>query len=175
MLQQKFPDLPIDIDANKLDQTNTYFNGLLEGTSINSMNIKPYIHTSFQNLTNALSSIETGNTSVELSSVATSYNSILTNWYNNIDLTQLTNTEKTQIDAFYSTAQKSPTYWQKYIETNNINIQNASYYGRFRFLHWLGVAIMDAGGAFIGGFGGPIGSVALGVGASLLAVAIGNE
>lgn len=82
-------------------------------------------------------------------------------------------TELAQINAFQNTSKKSIEFWNGYVNQVGLQKTDITAVGRkFRLLHWLGVAIMDAGGALIGGAWGPVGSVVLGAAASGVAHAI---
>jgi hypothetical protein len=100
------------------------------------------------------------------------FDNIVDNWYITTKNTyQFNTTDLKQLDAFKSTAKKTTGFWYNYLNQNQLQQTNLTVASkRFRLIHWIGIAIMDAGGAFIGtSLGGPVGGVALGAAMSTMA------
>ena len=174
MIKGKIPNVPKSITPAIVDQTVKYFGDIFNGGTTNSVNLSSHMHNSLLGLMKSISQIDI-NTNEQLNDeVVNAFNNKVDEWYQTARIMkEITETEKNQLEAFYSTAKKSPIYWQGFIKNNNLEsssmivFSNNSY--KFRFWHWLGVAIMDAGGALIGAASGPIGSVVLGAAGSAVA------
>jgi hypothetical protein len=161
------------IDPKIVSNLVTYFTSLFTGQPLNSIGISDNLHRAFIDLINTIVSTPTPTPSIALSTnYINQYLVTLNNWYKKYsNSSNFTIDDKNKLSTFYAVAVKSPLYWYTYLNNNNLQSLDCPNCktGRHSFWHWLGVAIMDAGGAFIGSAWGVGGAVAVGAAASCLA------
>jgi hypothetical protein len=167
-LKRNISNVPNEIDEKLVKSTSEYLKNITQGETKNSIGISDKLHNSLLTLINQSTNINSRlDSSISKSSIE-EFNSIVDSWYiTTKNSNDFNSTELAQIDAFQNTAKKSIEFWYGYVNQNGLQQTDPTVLGRrFRLLHWIGVAIMDAGGALIGGAWGPVGSVVLGAAAS---------